>query len=53
MKSTRLKAGVLTLHIEINDGVRNQPRTLVADLDFDVGPAGELLLAADLGDGGA
>ena len=28
-------------------------RALVADLDFDVGPAGEFLLAADLGDGRA
>jgi len=29
------------------------PRALVADRDFDVGPAGQLLLAADLGDGRA
>src|SRR5450755_1888105 len=39
--------------VVIDDGVRDQPRTLVTDLDFDVGPAGEFFLAADLSDGGA
>jgi hypothetical protein len=39
--------------VVIDDGVRDQPRTLVADLDFDIGPAGEFFLAADLCDGGA
>ena len=33
--------------IVVNDGVRDQPRTLIADLDFDVGPTGEFLLATN------
>jgi hypothetical protein len=33
-----------------DDGVRNQPCTLVADLDFNISPTGELFLSADLGD---
>ena len=37
----------------VEDRVRDQPRARVADLDFDVGPAGQFLLAADLGDGRA
>jgi hypothetical protein len=47
-KQPRQDSGVV-----IDDGVRDQPRTLVADLDFDIGPAGEFFLAADLCDGGA
>jgi hypothetical protein len=39
--------------VVVDDRIRDQPRALVADLDFDVGPAGQLLLAADLGDGRA
>jgi len=37
--------------VVVDDGIRDQPRALIADLDVDVGPAGQLLLAADLGDG--
>ena len=47
-KQPRQDSGVV-----IDDGVRDQPRTLVADLDFDIGPAGEFFLATDLCDGGA
>jgi hypothetical protein len=32
--------------VVIDDRVRDQPRALIADLDFDVGPAGQLLLGA-------
>ena|SRR6516165_10825570 len=46
--SSRDSGGVV-----IDDRIRDQPCALVADLDFDVGPAGQLLLAADLGDGRA
>jgi hypothetical protein len=37
----------------VDDGVCDDPRILVADLDFDVGSAGEFFLTADLCDGGA
>jgi hypothetical protein len=39
--------------VVVDDRVRDQSRALVADLDLDVGLAGEFLLAADLGDGSA
>ena len=39
--------------VVVDDRVGDQPRALVADLDFDVGPAGQFLLAANLGDGRA
>ena len=39
--------------VVVDDRVGDQPRALVADLDFDVGPAGQFLLVADLGDGRA
>ena len=35
--------------VVIDDGVGDQPRALIADLAFDVGSAGQFLLAADLG----
>jgi hypothetical protein len=34
--------------VVVDDRIRDQSRTLVADLDLDVGLAGEFLLAADL-----
>lgn len=37
----------------MENGVRDQPRTLGADLDFYIGPACEFFLASDLGNGGA
>jgi hypothetical protein len=37
--------------VVVEDRVGDQPRGRVADLDFDVGPAGQPLFAADLGDG--
>ena len=36
--------------VVVDDRVRDQPGALVADLNFDVGPPGQLLLSADLGD---
>ena len=36
-----------------DDRVADQPGALVADLDFDVGAAGQFLLPTDLGDGRA
>jgi hypothetical protein len=39
--------------VVVDDRIRDQPRALVTDLDFDVDPGGQLLLAADLGDGRA
>ena len=39
--------------VVVDDRIGDQPPALVADLDFDVGPAGQFLLAADLGDGRA
>ena len=39
--------------VVVDDRIRDQPRALVTDLDLDVGPAGQFLLAADLGDGRA
>ena len=39
--------------VVVDDRVGDQPRALVADLDFEVGPSGQFLLAADLGDGRA
>jgi hypothetical protein len=35
----------------IDDGIGDQPRALVADLNLDVGLAGDFFLAADLRDG--
>ncbi|MBV9998527.1 MAG: hypothetical protein JO015_05370 [Verrucomicrobia bacterium] len=37
--------------VVVEDRVGNQPGARVAEFDFDVDPAGQLLLAADLGDG--
>lgn len=39
--------------VVIDDGIADQPGALVADLDLNVGAAGQFLLAADLGDGTA
>ena len=36
-----------------DDRIRDQPCARVADLDFEADPAGQLPLAADLGDGRA
>ena len=36
--------------VVVDDRVRDQPGALVADLNLDVGPPGQLLLSADLGD---
>ena len=37
--------------VVVDDGVGDPPRALVTDFDFDVGLAGQFLLAADLSDG--
>ena len=39
--------------VVVDNRVGDQPGALVADLDFDVGTAGQFLLPADLGDGRA
>jgi hypothetical protein len=39
--------------IVIDDGICDEPGALVADLDLNVGSAGEFFLAAYLSDGGA
>ena len=39
--------------VVVDDRVRDQLSALVADLDLDIGPPREFLLAADLGDGRA
>jgi hypothetical protein len=39
--------------VVVDDRVRDQPCTLVTDLNLNVGLAGEFLLAADLGNGRA
>ena len=36
--------------VVVDDRVRDQPGALVANLNFDVSPPGQLLLSADLGD---
>lgn len=37
--------------IVVDDGVRDQSRALIADLDFNVGSTGQLFLSADPADG--
>ena len=34
----------------VDNDVRNQPCALVADVDFDIGSAGQFIFATDLGD---
>jgi hypothetical protein len=36
--------------VVVDDHVGDQPRALVADLDFDVSAPGQFFLSADLGD---